>query len=411
MTIDSLLFAPTIDSGCAADDAVSSPGRGLGMRTMLIAMAFAAVSCSSSSETVAPPAAPVVLRAEEVVRGLVNPVYLTATSGDSRLFIVEQPGRIRIVRNGQLMATPFLDITTRVSSGGERGLLSVAFHPQYRSNGHLFVNFTNLSGNTRIERFTVSTNPDVVSASSSKLILEIAQPAANHNGGLNLFGPDGMLYIGMGDGGGAGDPFGNGQNRNTLLGAMLRIDIDRGDPYAIPPDNPFVGQPGARGEIWAIGLRNPWRFAFDRQASLLYVADVGQGRLEEVDVVPASRPGVNYGWNIMEGSACYNAASCNRQGLELPALEYDHTGGACSITGGFIYRGTLIPEIAGQYFYSDFCAGWVRSFRYAGGAVLDRREWNMGDVGSVTSFGEDSSGELYIVSANGRVYRIVRAAP
>lgn len=379
------------------------------MRIAFFAPVAFALACGSTRDIAEPPGAVIALRAQEVVRGLASPVYLTSPSGDPRLFVVEQPGRIRIVENGQLVATPFLDIAIRVRSGGEQGLLSVAFHPQYRTNGFLYVNFTNLAGNTRIERFTVSANPAVANASSSKLILEIAQPAPNHNGGLNLFGPDGMLYIGMGDGGGAGDPFGNGQNKNTLLGAMLRIDVDSGDPYAIPSGNPFVGQVNAKPEIWAIGLRNPWRFAFDRQQGLLYVADVGQGRLEEVDVVPATRAGVNYGWNVMEGSACYNASTCNQQGLELPALEYDHSGGACSVTGGFVYRGAALPEIAGHYFYSDYCAGWVRSFRYSNGLVSDRRSWDMGDVGSVTSFGEDTAGELYIVSANGRIYRIVRA--
>ncbi len=379
------------------------------MRTLLLTSLVAA-ACTSSATIVDPPLPQVSLRAQEIASGLSSPVYLTAPAGDARLFVVEQPGRIRIIQNGQLVSAPFLDITSRVASGGERGLLSVAFHPQYRTNGFFYVNFTDLAGNTRIERFAVGSSPDIANAASAKLILSIAQPAANHNGGLNLFGPDGMLYIGMGDGGGGGDPQGNGQNRNTLLGALLRIDVDRGDPYAIPPNNPYVGQANARAEIWAIGLRNPWRFAFDRQAGLLYIADVGQSRLEEVDVVPATRAGVNYGWNIMEGSACYNAPSCNREGLELPAVEYDHAAGACSITGGFIYRGTAIPEIAGHYFYSDYCAGWVKSFRYASGAVSDNRSWEMGNVGSVTSFGEDASGELYIVSANGRVYRIVRAS-
>ncbi len=375
---------------------------------LALAISIAAIACNSSSEILDPPDAQITLRAQEIVSGLSSPVYLTAPGGDARLFVVEQPGRIRIVHNGQLLVTPFLDITSRVASGGERGLLSVAFHPQYRTNGFFYVNFTDLSGNTRIERFTVSSNQNVGDAASSKLILAIAQPAPNHNGGLNLFGPDGLLYIGMGDGGGSGDPFGNGQNRNTLLGAMLRIDVDIGDPYAIPAGNPYVGQSNARGEIWAIGLRNPWRFSFDREEALLYIADVGQGRLEEVNVVPTARAGVNYGWNIMEGTSCFNAGSCNRQGLELPALEYDNSGGACSVTGGIVYRGAAIPEIRGHYFYSDFCAGWLRSFRYVT-AAIDERSWDVGDIGSVTSFGEDASGELYLISANGRVYRIVRA--
>ena len=370
--------------------------------------AAAVLGCDSSPEILAPPLSEITITADQVAQGLTSPVYVTAPAGDARLFVVEQPGRIRIVQGGQLLTTPFLDIASRVSSGGERGLLSVAFHPQYAANGFLFVNFTNLGGDTRIERFTVSADRNVANPASSKLILTIAQPFANHNGGLNLFGPDGMLYIGMGDGGSAGDPLGHGQNRNTLLGALLRIDIDRGDPYTIPANNPYVGQTGARGEIWAIGLRNPWRFSFDTESGLLFVADVGQNRLEEVNVVQASRPGVNYGWNIMEGSSCYNAATCLRDGLHLPAFEYDHSGGACSVTGGFVYRGKLnSPAIAGHYFYSDFCAAGLRSFRVVNGSAVDYHTWDVGNTGSVTSFGQDGAGELYFTTINGRVYRIV----
>jgi glucose/arabinose dehydrogenase len=348
------------------------------------------------------------LSVQEVAGGLSDPLYLTAPVGDGRLFVVEQAGRIRIIKNGQLLQTPFLDIAARVSSGGERGLLSVAFHPSYAANGFFYVNFTDLSGNTRVERFSRSGDPDIAAPASSKLILTVAQPFPNHNGGLNLFGPDGMLYIGLGDGGSAGDPQGNGQNRGALLGKILRIDVDRGDPYAIPPDNPFVGQQGARGEVWAFGLRNPWRFAFDRSGGLLYIADVGQNRFEEVNVVAANRAGVNYGWNTMEASSCFGSSSCNQQGLELPVLVYDHSGGACSITGGFAYRGASLPEIAGHYFYSDYCAGFLKSFRFQSGSAVDQRTWDVGSIGSVTSFGEDASGELYITSSNGRVYRIVR---
>jgi glucose/arabinose dehydrogenase len=371
-------------------------------------LAVALAACNSDG-----PTDPVIipefnLAVQEAAAGLSNPLYLTAPAGDSRLFVVEQGGRILIIKNGQVLQTPFLDISERVSSGGERGLLSVAFHPSYATNGLFYVNFTDVAGNTRVERFSVSSNPDLAAAASSKLILTVAQPFANHNGGLNLFGPDGMLYIGLGDGGSGGDPQGNGQNRGALLGKILRIDVDRGDPYAIPSDNPFVGQQGARGEVWAFGLRNPWRFAFDRTAALLYVADVGQNQFEEVDVVVANRGGVNYGWNIMEASSCFGSSSCSQQGLELPALVYDHSGGACSITGGFVYRGASLPEIAGHYFYSDFCAGFLRSFRYQNGAAADRRTWDVGSIGSITSFGEDSGGELYMTSSNGRVYRIVR---
>jgi glucose/arabinose dehydrogenase len=332
---------------------------------------------------------------------------VTAPSGNARLFIVEQPGRIRIVENGQLVATPFLDITSRVVSGGERGLLSVAFHPQYRTNGFFYVYFTGASGELRIERFTVSSNPNQANPTSAKVILTVPHPRSNHNGGLAMFGPDGMLYLGLGDGGGGGDPDLNGQNVNSLLGKLLRIDVNSGDPYSIPAGNPFAGRADAKKEIWAFGLRNPWRYAFDRTAGNLYIADVGQDVTEEVNVVASTRPGVNYGWNITEGSNCYNASSCSKQGIDLPVVEYGHTDGQCSITGGFVYRGSAMPEIAGTYFYSDYCAGWLKSFRYDGTAT-EKRTWSIGSVGLVTSFGEDASGELYLTSSNGKVYRLVK---
>lgn len=350
----------------------------------------------------------VTLRLEPVATGLSSPLYLSAPSGDARLFVVEQPGRIRIVKSGQLLATPFLDIRSKVSSGGERGLLSVAFHPGYASNGFFYVNYTDLSGNTRVERYQVGSNPDVADPASAKLILGVTQPYSNHNGGHVLFGPDGMFYIGMGDGGSGGDPQGNGQNRSTLLGKLLRIDVDRGDPYAVPPDNPFVNQTGARGEVWAYGMRNPWRLAFDRPTGLLYIADVGQSAWEEVDVAPASQAGLNYGWNITEGNHCYRPSSgCSMQGLTLPVLEYGHSDG-CSITGGYVYRGKRIPEVAGHYFYSDYCSGWVRSFRYQNGSAADQRRWDLPGVGNVLSFGEDAESELYLLSDNGTVYRFAK---
>jgi glucose/arabinose dehydrogenase len=374
--------------------------------TCLVAILAACGSDPSTGPVIIP--AEFALAVQEVVSGLANPVYVTAPAGDGRLFVVEQAGRIRIVRNGQLLPAPFLDIAARVSSGGERGLFSVAFHPSYAANGFFFVHFTDLSGNTRVERFSRSSDPDVALPASSKLILTVAQPFANHNGGLNLFGPDGMLYIGLGDGGSGGDPFGNGQNRNTLLGKILRIDVDGGDPYAVPAGNPFAGQQGARGEIWALGLRNPWRFAIDRTGGVMYIADVGQDRFEEVNAVAANRGGVNYGWNTMEAASCFGSASCNQQGLELPVLFYARAGGACAVTGGFVYRGANLPEIAGHYFYSDYCAGFLKSFRFQNGSAVEQRTWDVGSIGSVTSFGEDGAGELYMTSSNGRVYRIVR---
>jgi glucose/arabinose dehydrogenase len=304
------------------------------------------------------------LRVDLVASGLSDALYLTAPAGDPRLFIVEQAGRIRIVQNGQLVTTSFLDINAVVRSGGEQGLLSVAFHPSYATNGYFYVNYTDNNGDTRVERYTVSANANVADPGSGKLLLLIEQPYANHNGGLVMFGPDGMLYVGMGDGGGAGDPMDNGQNPGTLLGKLLRIDVDHGDPYIIPADNPFVGRAGARGEIWATGMRNPWRFAFDQATGLLYVADVGQNRWEEIDIVPASRGGLNYGWNLMEGADCYADPGCKSDGLVLPALAYGHADG-CSITGGFVYRGRASPSLVGQYFYSDYCSGWIRSFTYS----------------------------------------------
>jgi glucose/arabinose dehydrogenase len=359
------------------------------------------------SQTISSRSQAIALGVQEVAHGLNNPVYLSAPAGDPRLFIVEQPGRIRIVDAGKLIDRPFLDITGKVGYGGERGLLSVAFHPQYRSNGFLFVNYTDRSGDTRIERYTVSADRNVVDPASAKLILSIDQPYSNHNGGLNLFGLDGMLYIGMGDGGSQRDPHGNGQNTSVLLGKLLRINIDRGDPYSVPPDNPFASG-GGRGEIWAVGLRNPWRFAFDKVSGLLYIADVGQDRYEEINVAPASRAGVNYGWSTMDGPSCMKSSLCNKSGLEQPAFTYEHEHGTCSIIGGFVYRGRRIPEVAGQYFYSDYCSSWLRSFTYAGGKAGESHQWLDGGLGSIVSFGEDAEGELYVCSSNGRVYRIVK---
>ena len=379
------------------------------MRYLLAFLALAACSSGSNSNDPTPLPTDFKLALQEVASGLNNPVYVTSPSGDARLFVVEQVGRIRVIESGQLIAAPFLDISSRVSSGGERGMFSVAFHPQYRTNGFFYVYFTGPSGELRIERFTVSSNANQANAASAKVILTVVHPRSNHNGGLAMFGPDGMLYLGLGDGGGGGDPDLNGQNQTTLLGKILRIDVSTGDPYSIPSGNPFAGRTDARAEIWAMGVRNPWRFAFDRSAGNLYVADVGQGAREEINVVPANRAGVNYGWNILEGSSCYATPSCSKQGLELPVLEYGHENGQCSVTGGFVYRGSAMPELAGTYFYADYCAGWVKSFTYNGTAT-DHRDWNLGSLGFVTSFGEDSSGELYLTSATGRVYKFVRGS-
>ena len=366
-------------------------------------------ACSGHAQsTTEPPLGPLELRLETIATGLSAPLHLTAPANDSRLFIVTQGGQIRIVQNNQLLATPFLDIASKLTSGGERGLLSVAFDPAYATNGFFYVNYTDRSGHTVVERYRVGSDPNRADPASAKQILFIQQPFVNHNGGHQLFGPDGMLWIATGDGGSGGDPQNHGQNRNSLLGKLLRIDVSRGDPYAVPSDNPFVGQTGARGEIWAHGLRNPWRIAFDRVDGQLYVADVGQGLIEEVNAVPTATRGVNYGWKIMEGGQCYGASNCDRTGLTLPALTYTHAGGACSVTGGMVYRGQRIPEIRGHYFYSDYCAGFVKSFRWANGQVTSERTWDVGAVGNVLSFGEDAAGEMYLLSGNGRVYRFAK---
>jgi glucose/arabinose dehydrogenase len=369
--------------------------------------------CSSGEASTAggDPSAPatVTLGVREVVTGLESPLFATAPTGDARLFVVEQPGRIRIVSGGRLLPTPYLDISSRVTAGGERGLLGLAFHPRYAQNGYFYVDYTDRNGDTRVERYHVSANPDVADPASAALVLTVAQPYANHNGGMVAFGPDGMLYVGMGDGGSGGDPQGNGQNLGALLGKLLRLDVDRtplpGTGYAIPSDNPYVARAGARPEIWASGLRNPWRFSFDPSASRLYIADVGQESREEIDVVGARTAGVNYGWNTMEGTSCYGASSCTRTGLQLPVEEYGHSDG-CSITGGYVYRGK-ITALRGHYFYSDYCRGWLRSIRVADdGTVAERKTWEVGSLGNVLSFGVDAAGELYVLSGNGKVYAI-----
>lgn len=344
------------------------------------------------------------LRAVVIAAGLASPVHLTAPQGDARLFVVEQAGVIRIIRDGSLLPAPFLDISARVSSGGERGLFSMAFDPDYDDTGHFWVNFTDTNGNTRVERFSVSSDPDVADASSALLVLAVDQPYSNHNGGQIAFGPDGMLYVGMGDGGGSGDPDDHAQDRSTLLGSLLRIDV-RIAPYAIPPDNPFAASTSARPEIWAYGLRNPWRFSFDAVTGDIYIADVGQSQWEEINVVSIDDAPVNYGWPIMEGTHCFGSSDCDRTGLVLPVHEYTHADG-CSVTGGHVYRGSALSGLAGIYFYSDFCAGFLRSFRLSGGTATEHREWAVGDLGQVLSFGEDAEGELYLLSRNGSVYRL-----
>jgi cysteine-rich repeat protein len=385
----------TSGDGCSADCRLESPS----------------VVCEGI-----PTVAGTALRAVRVAAGLSHPTHVTAPPLDpNRLFVVEQVGRVRILAGGLLGAAPFLDITSKVLSGGERGLLSLAFHPDFATNGFFYLNYTRTpDGATVIARYQAAPDADHADPGSEHVLLTIPQPFANHNGGLNLFGPDGRLWVGMGDGGSGGDPMNNAQTDGVLLGKLLRIDLATETP-----------------EVFAKGLRNPWRFAFDRATGDLYIADVGQDRWEEVDVQPAPLvPAVNYGWRFMEGRHCFAPATgCDETRLTLPVLEYCHAldqpgcpGGptGCSITGGFVYRGCRMPDLRGRYFYADFCAAFIRSFAgVSGGNAEDVRDHTAElapggqlAIDKISSFGEDARGELYIVdygtaASNGEVYAIV----
>jgi glucose/arabinose dehydrogenase len=352
---------------------------------------------------------------EPVYQGYRAPLFVThAGDGSGRLYIVEKGGTIRLVENGAPLETPFLDISDRVrSSGYEQGLLGLAFAPDYTQSGFFFVNYTDRQGNTVVARFNVSTaDPNRADPASEFVVLTLDQPASNHNGGMVAFGPDGYLWIGTGDGGGAGDRFGHGQNPATLLGKMLRLDVttDPSAPYLIPPDNPWVTADwnGQRvpGEVWAVGLRNPWRYSFDRATGDLWIADVGQNQIEEIHFTRAGDPGgLNYGWPIMEGDRCFRTTACDPTGLEWPVFTYTHQG-HCSVTGGYVYRGQEYPALHGVYVFCDFCSGalWATAPDGAGGWVTEF----MTRTGiTLSSFGEDEAGELYATDLNsGIVYRV-----
>jgi len=334
--------------------------------------------------------------------GLSSPIDLQAPPGDSRLFIAERPGRIRVVQGGVLQTTPFLDISSRVvSNHGETGLLSFAFHPQYLTDPQkqfVFVHFIeptgNVNGDIVVERYQLSSgNPNLLDVSSAQPVIRIPhRDFDNHYGGRVAFGSDGMLYLSTGDGGGGGDTLMNGQNPATLLGKLLRLDISTLPGTVMP-------------QIWAIGLRNPFRYAFD--AGRLYIADVGQDQREEIDVVQANSAGLNYGWNLMEGMRCFpNGGQCNMTGLTLPVYDYDH-GQGCAIIGGYVYRGAAIPELQGQYLFSDLCTGFIRSLSLQNNVATVSEAPNV-NVGTPLSFGQDGFGEIYVLTADNRVLRIVR---
>lgn len=330
-----------------------------------------------------------------VASGLSSPLFLDAPVGDPRLFVVEWGGQIVVIDGG--VSSVFLDISAKVLSGGERGFLGLAFHPQYSSNGLFYVHYSRAGdGAGVIAEYAVSGDPNVADATSERVLMTVAQPSSNHNGGMIAFGPDGYLYVGLGDGGGSNDQFGHGQRTDTVLATISRINVVSGGPA---PGNPFGN------EVFVYGLRNPWRFAFD--GDRMYIGDVGQGSWEEVDVVDIYDGGANLGWPITEGSSCFKPSNCSKAGLTLPIAEYSHAAGV-SITGGYVYRGSEIPTLSGHYFYGDFGFGWVGSFRFDGTGAVDSKTWSSLNTSSLASFGTDGFGELYIVSLGaGSVYKVV----
>ena len=397
----------------------------LPLQHALLPLIFTLVACGSPQAaagtpgTGTPDTSSPQVRLEPVVSDLAQPTsVVSADDGSGRLFITQKTGLVRVIKNGQTLSAPFLDLTGAVSTSSEQGLLGIAFHPDYAQNGRFFVNYTRQDGATVIAEYAVSDDPNVADSSAKKVLLTIAQPYSNHNGGDLVFGPDGYLYIGTGDGGAGGDPHGNAQNKAALLGKMLRIDVTtaNSEPYGIPADNPFVGSAGARPEVWAYGLRNPWRFSFDRKTGDLWLADVGQNAFEEVDYQPkSSKGGENYGWNIMEADSCYNDAeptaplkTCAEQGLVKPVLAYSHSVGQ-SVTGGYVYRGQVVPALQGRYLYGDFVSGTLWSAAAQGdGSYQSTRLLDSGF--NVVAFGEDETGELYVADFSGTLYRFAPAA-
>ena len=347
-----------------------------------------------------------------VTKGLQSPLFLThAADGSGQLFIVEQPGTIRVVDHGVLRDTPFLDLRDRVwTKGNEQGLLGLAFHPDHRQNGRFFVNYNRREdGATVLVEYGRQGTALQASVATERVLMTVPQPYLNHNGGMVAFGPDGYLYVGRGDGGSRGDPENRAQNLQEWLGKILRIDVDRDRPYAVPGDNPFA-KGGGRPEIFAYGVRNPWRFSFDRETGMLWLADVGQHKWEEVDVVVA---GGNYGWRLMEGTHCYNPdPGCSSEGLTFPIAEYGHEQGRCSITGGYVYRGTSVPSLRGTYLFADYCSGELFAIPSAANRRSSTAPRVLMQTGFlISSFGEDEAGELYVVDHKGGVYRVAPLKP
>jgi len=373
------------------------------MRRFLALLLVPLLACSGNGGGGEPGPTPT-LQLTPIATGLESPVFLTAAPGDSTsLFVLEQEGRIRVIRHDSLLPTPFLDIEDSVSHGGEQGLLGLAFAPDYASSGAFYVYTTDLAGDIRLLRFKVSGDPDVANAASGVEILAFDHPESNHNGGMIAFGPDGFLYVGSGDGGGGGDPHHGGQTLTDLLGAILRIDVS-GDSagYVIPAGNPHWDVVPATRENWVYGLRNPWRFSFDRGTGDLWIGDVGQNAYEEVDLIPAGTSGQNLGWNVMEGTHCYEpSVGCSTGGLTMPHFDYAQGSDRCSVIGGYVYRGAQpsLASIVGSYVYGDLCDGKVR-------VRDDDGEFSTTTGSQILSFGEDLVGRLYVLLGNGEVRRL-----
>jgi glucose/arabinose dehydrogenase len=375
-------------------------------------------SCSPTTGTT--------VTAEEVAGGFAEPVLVTAPAGDARLFVVEQTGRIEIIEGGTVLPTPFLDLGPQgedliTRDGNEQGLLGLAFHPDFAQNQRFYVNYSDRlsGGDTIVAEYTVSADLNVADAASRRPIITVEQDFSNHNGGMIAFAPDGTLWIGMGDGGSSNDPNDRAEDETQLLGKMLRIDVDGGDPYAIPSDNPFAdsanGEEDPRPEIWALGLRNPWRWSFDPEGGVVYIGDVGQDAREEINAEPIASAGLDYGWDIWEGNRCNEppqGGTCEQEGYTFPVVEYDQGGGRCSVTGGYLYRGSCMQDLIGWYFYADFCSNqyWRILLDNSGDLVEGPVEIsNQIGVSNPTSFGVDGTGEMYVVSRGGTIYRLAVA--
>jgi glucose/arabinose dehydrogenase len=366
--------------------------------TVLVSVAsLAAASCASAAPSI---------RLVPVATKLNQPLGLVSAPGTAQLYIVQQGGKIRVLSGKVLRSQPFLDVESRITSGGERGLLGLAFHPKYAANGRFYVNYTDKGGDTNIVEFRRSSNPNVADPASARVLLKVDQPFENHNGGGLAFGPDGKLYIALGDGGSGGDPQGNGQRLDTHLGKILRIDVDAGSPFGVPSNNPFVGRSGAKPEIWHYGLRNPWRISFDRANGDLYIGDVGQGSWEEIDRAPKGVGGRNYGWNNREGRHAFGGGNGANGKTFDPVGEYSHSKG-CSVTGGYVYRGKAVASLKGRYVFADYCSArfWTIAAGSRPGSLVEITGKLDRKVDNPTSFGQDNAGELYVVSGGGTVYR------